>query len=143
VDPNRNQLTIRGYFKNLARIGEFVGEAARRAGLDDRAVYAVKMAVDEACTNIIEHAYGGEGRGQIRLIYQIQGDGLQIVIYDHGKPFSPTNVPEFDIAAPLEARQSGGMGMFFIRSLMDQVEFKFGTPAGNQLTLFKRRESLS
>ncbi len=141
MDQRSKQLTVEGYFKNLACIGEFVSEAARQAGLADRAVYAVRMAVDEACTNIIEHAYRGEGRGQIRLIYQIQADGLSIVIYDQGEPFSPTSVPELDIQAPLEARQSGGMGLFFIRSLMDQVEFTFGTPEGNRLTMFKRRES--
>lgn len=143
MDHHSNQLTVEGYFKNLAGIDDFVSEAAKQAGLADRAVYAVKMAVDEACTNIIEHAYGGEGRGQIRLVYHIQGDGLKIVIYDQGEPFAPTHVPELDIEAPLEARQSGGMGIFFIRRLMDQVEFTFGTPEGNRLTLFKRRESIS
>lgn len=143
VDHRSKQLTVEGDLKNLARIGEFVGEAASQAGLADRAAYAARMAVDEACTNIIEHAYGGEGRGQIRLVCQIQADGLRIIIYDQGESFSPTNVPELDTEAPLEARPLGGMGLFFIRSLMDQVEFTFGTPEGNRLTLFKRRESIS
>ena len=142
MEASSRQLTVGGYFKNLAQISDFIGEAARGAGLDDRTVYAVTMAVDEACTNIIEHAYGGEGRGQIRLTYEIQQDGLQITIYDNGQPFSPSDVPELDVHAPLEARQPGGMGVFFMRQLMDKVEFKFGTPEGNRLTLFKRRESV-
>lgn len=135
-----NQLLVAGEFKNLAHISSFVGQAAVQAGFDNRAIYAVKMAVDEACTNVIEHAYGGEGRGQIRLTCEIQKEGLLVIIYDQGKPFDPTQVPELDIRAPLEERQLGGMGMFFIRNLMDRVEYKFGTPQGNQLILFKRRD---
>jgi serine/threonine-protein kinase RsbW len=136
----KNELTVAGNFENLARIGEFVEQAATQAGLDDRGVYAIQMAVDEACTNIIEHAYGGEGKGQIRLTCAAKKDGLHVVIYDKGIPFDPTQVPELNTQAPLEERPLGGMGLFFIRNLIDRVEFKFGTPQGNQLILFKRRE---
>jgi serine/threonine-protein kinase RsbW len=135
-----NQLKVAGNLDNLAKIGEFVTAAARRAGLNDKAVYAVQMAVDEACANIIEHAYGGEGRGSIRLACAVQTDGLQIIILDRGRPFNLAKVPALDTAAPLEKRQVGGMGIFFIHTLMDRVEFKF-TARGNQLILFKRRET--
>ena len=134
------QLTVSGYFKNLARIGDFVMAAAARAGLDEQGVYAVHMAVDEACTNIIKHAYGGEGQGKIRLVCQVQTDGLLIEVYDQGRPFDPDQIPELDIRAPLAERARGGMGMFFMRRLMDRVEYRFNTPQGNQLILFKRRE---
>jgi anti-sigma regulatory factor (Ser/Thr protein kinase) len=137
------QLKVSGYFKNLDRVGNFVSETAIRAGLDERGVYAVQMAVDEACANIIEHAYGGEGQGQIRLTCHIQPDGLQITIYDRGRPFDPDEVPELNTQAPLSERVEGGMGMFFIRRLVDNVEYKFSTPQGNQLILFKRREPSS
>ena len=134
-----NQLTVPGYYKNLARIGDFVYRAAIKAGLDERAGYALQMAVDEACANIIEHAYGGEGKGQIDLVYQLQEEGLQIIIYDQGRPFDPAQVTELDIKTPLNKRQLGGMGVFFMHRLVDRVEFEFGTPRGNQLRLFKRR----
>jgi serine/threonine-protein kinase RsbW len=143
LDSSSSQLTIGGYFKDLVEVSNFVGQAAVQAGLDERGVYAVKMAVDEACTNIIKHAYGGEGRGQIRLTYKVRANELQVTIYDQGKPFAPSEVPQLDTQAPLEARQSGGMGMYFIRTLMDDIEFKFGTAQGNQLILFKRREPTS
>lgn len=138
---SKNELTVVGNFENLARISHFIEQAAAGAGLDERSVYAMQMAVDEACTNIIEHAYGGEGQGDLRLICTAKKDGLQVVIYDQGTPFDPAQVPELDTEAPLHERQAGGMGLFFIRKLVDQVEFKFGTPQGNQLILFKRRET--
>jgi serine/threonine-protein kinase RsbW len=143
VDPEDSQLIVAGYLKNLTKVSQFIGQAADRAGLDERATYAVKMAVDEACTNIIQHAYGGEGRGQIQLVCETQAEGLQVTICDQGRPFEPSQVPELDRQAPLPERQPGGMGVFFIRNLMDTVEFRFGTPQGNQLILFKRRESTS
>jgi anti-sigma regulatory factor (Ser/Thr protein kinase) len=138
--PSKNKLTVAGYFENLAKIGDFIQQAAKQAGLDERGVYAIHMAVDEACTNIIEHAYGGEGKGEIRLTCDIKKDGIQVVICDQGVPFDPAQVPKFDPQTPLDERKLGGMGLFFIHRLVDRVEFKFNTPQGNQLILFKRRE---
>jgi serine/threonine-protein kinase RsbW len=141
--PSKNELRVAGNFENLAQISHFIKQAATQAGLDDRGTYAMQMAVDEACTNIIEHAYGGENKGELRLSCTVKKDGLQVIIYDQGMPFDPSQVPELDTAAPLHERQTGGMGLFFIRKLVDQAEFKFGTPQGNQLMLFKRREKSS
>lgn len=139
--PSKNELTVAGYFENLAKISDFVEQAALQAGLDERSVYAIQMAVDEACTNIIEHAYGGEGKGRIRLTCATQKDGLQIEIYDQGVAFDPDEVPELNTQAPAGERQPGGMGLFFIRKLVDRAEFTFGARQGNRLTLFKRREA--
>jgi serine/threonine-protein kinase RsbW len=137
-----DELIVPGYFENLSYIADFVAQAARQAGLDERAMYGIQMAVDEACTNIIEHAYGGEGKGSIRLICQNQPEGLQVTIYDQGIPFDPAQVPELNTQAPLDERQVGGMGLFFIYRLADRVEFTFGAPQGNQLILFKRRNPI-
>jgi serine/threonine-protein kinase RsbW len=136
----KKELTVPGYFKNLGEIGKFIKQAANQARLDDQALYAIEMAVDEACTNIIEHAYGGEGKGLIRLTCQVKKDGLQVTICDQGTPFDPTQVPDLNTEAPLHEREEGGMGLFFIRRLVDRYKFEFDTPQGNKLTLFKRRE---
>lgn len=134
-------LTISGNFENLAHIADFVTQAAAGAGLDDKAVYAVQMAVDEACTNIIEHAYGGEGNGSIQIVCAAQPDGLQITLIDQGRPFNPDQVAAFDPTAPLSERKRRGMGMFFIYKMIDAVDYQFDTPQGNQLTLFKKAEN--
>jgi serine/threonine-protein kinase RsbW len=136
-------LTVSGYFENLAKIAQFIDQAAAAAGLDERATYAIQMAVDEACTNIIKHAYGGEGSGQIRLTYQIEPEGLQVDIYDQGQAFDLADVPQLDVEAPLAERQRSGMGLFFIFELADEVEYSFDTPQGNHLRLFKRRSDTS
>lgn len=132
-----------GRFDSLPRISEFVVGAAGTAGLSDEAVYAVEMAVDEACTNIIEHAYGGEGRGDIECTCQIKHGKLTITLRDHGYPFDPSSVPEPDVNAALEERQEGGLGLYLIQKLMDEVQFEFTSDSGNVLTMVKGKEPIS
>jgi serine/threonine-protein kinase RsbW len=132
-----------GQFDSLATIGEFVTLAAEDAGLDERAAYAVQMAVDEACSNIIEHAYGGEGRGSIECTCRVDDDGLTVILRDYGCTFDPTKVPDPDLQADLAERTGGGLGIFFMRRLMDKVQFESTPDSGNLLTMVKHREAKS
>lgn len=132
-------LSISGRLENLAKIREFVVEAAKSAGFDELDVYAVELAVDEACANIIEHAYGGEGIGDIHCTCLVTEDGLTILLKDHGKPFDPESVPEPNLHAPIEELQPGGAGLFLMRKMMDEVEFRFDPVKGNVLKLVKRK----
>lgn len=132
-------LTVSGKLKNLAKIADFITGVAAKAGLTERAIYAVQMAVDEACTNIIEHAYGGEGVGDIQINCTNSVQGLEIIIIDHGQSFNPDQVSLLDPSAPLANRDRRGMGMFFIKNLMDRVEYQFTPTQGNRLILFKAK----
>jgi len=136
-------LRLPARFDSLLPINEFVTAAAKAAGLNASAVYAVQLAVDEAFTNIIEHAYGGEGHGEIECTCRINFNGLTVILRDHGRPFDPTNVPEPDLTAGLESRQKGGLGIYFMRHLMDEVHFEFSLESGNVLTMVKRKEAVS
>ena len=125
-------------FKNLDAIREFVGTAARQAGLSGRDVYAVQLAVDEACSNIIEHAYEGVSNGEIEIGCQA-GDGqLTIVIHDHGKEFDISTVRKPNLGRDLSEREVGGLGVYLIHKLMDEVHFKSSKQTGNTLTLVKK-----
>ncbi len=133
-------------FENLDTVREFVGEAALRCGLNASAIYAVQLAVDEAFSNIIEHAYGGESQENIECTCQIMTTGLAITLRDCGKPFDPTVVPDPDLEADLEDRDIGGLGLFFIRQLMDEIHFTFASDAQtgkqcNVLRMIKRKEN--
>jgi serine/threonine-protein kinase RsbW len=129
-----------GRFESLLTINEFVTRFAKAAGLNPKAIYDVQMAVDEACTNIIEHAYGGEGQGPIHCTCRVHEDTLTVVLGDYGCAFDPSSVPHPNLCANLNKRSSGGLGLFFMRQLMDQVHFESKPGLGNTLTLVKRRK---
>jgi serine/threonine-protein kinase RsbW len=127
-----------GKYESLGRIGDFVRAVAKDAGFEKFAVYSIEMAVDEACSNIIEHAYGGEGKGNIRCTCSVNDDSLVITLHDRGKFFDPTQVPPPNLSNNLEEREAHGLGLYFIRQWMDEVSFR-STGKENVLTMTKRR----
>lgn len=131
--------TFRGVFKNLADIAIFVRQAAKIAGLNKKETYQVETAVDEACSNIIEHAYGGEDTGDIICYCDPEPGCLTITLKDTGQRFDPSDVPLPDTDCCLEDRESHGLGLFFINQLMDEVAFDFSDPKVNVLVMTKRK----
>lgn len=115
-------------------------KAALKAGLDDKAVYAVQLAVDEACSNIIDHAYGGEGVGELECSVAIQDDGLKVILRDQGRPFDPKKIPPPKIEIPLEELKPRGVGYFLMTKMMDRIDYRYSNKEGNVLTMFKRRK---
>lgn len=130
-------LTLLADIHQLASIREFVAQAGRDLGMDESALYHLTLAVDEACSNTIRHGYDGQV-GKIVITVEPVEDGIQTVIRDWGVPFQPDAVPVPDIAAPLDQRPKGGLGLFIIRRVMDEVQFDFDLETGNTLTMVKR-----
>lgn len=124
---------------SLASISLYIEQAAIAAGLDAEATYAIQLAVEEACDNIIEHAYGADMEGDIQCTYHITEEGLEVVLRDHGRPFDPESIAPPDLTSPLEERDVGGLGLHFIRHLTDAFRFEFNAEMGNTLYLLKRR----
>ena len=133
-------MTVPGRYESLSEMSEFVTAAVRDASWDEDQIFHVQVAVDEACSNIIEHAYGPDHSGQVTLTCCVAGQGdLVITIHDHGRPFDPATVPDPPIGAELDNLPEGGLGLYFMRKLMDQVTFRFDREQGNVLTMVKRR----
>lgn len=132
------ELCVTSKLDNLVQIAEFVSGLAASWGMHDDDVFAVQMAVDEACTNSIEHAYGGRDDGQVHVCCFVEDDEFVVRITDFGESFDPTSVAPPDIDAPLEEREIGGLGLFLMRKLMDSVEF-LPSASGNQVIMRKRR----
>jgi serine/threonine-protein kinase RsbW len=132
-------------FENLDHARDFVAGLAEKCGLEPAAVYAVQLAVDEAFSNIIEHAYGGESDEKIECKGLVDRNELTITLRDCGSPFNPELVPDPDLLAELEEREVGGLGLYFIRQLMDEIHFDFvrDPETGkncNVLRMVKRKE---
>ena len=126
-------------FRNLDSIRAFVSEAAERAGFSGKDLYSVQLAADEACSNIIEHAYADVPDGEIEIACQTQAGQITIVIHDHGKEFDISKVRKPNLSRDLSEREVGGLGVYLIHKLMDEVHFESSKKHGNTLTMIKRK----
>jgi serine/threonine-protein kinase RsbW len=141
---DKRVLTFPGRYEKIKQICQFVAHGAAQAGLDETAIFHVELACDEACTNIIEHAYGGEDVGEIIVSWHIKGSQFTVTLHDNGRSFDPENVPPPPIPADnpseadVEKLKVGGLGIHFMRNLMDEVTFEFDQKKGNTLTLVKK-----
>ena len=131
-------LIVSSALDSLSEISDFVVSAARTAGLDDQAVWEVQLAVDEAATNVVLHAYGGQEEGPITVQVEVRNGEFVVCLHDRGKPFDPESVPLPDLESPIEERQTGGLGLYLMRKLMDRVEFHFDEDGHNLVTMSKR-----
>jgi serine/threonine-protein kinase RsbW len=126
-------------FEHLDEIREFVGKIARQGGFSDKDVYNIQLATDEAASNIIEHAYQNNPQGILELSCGMQGDAIRIVLTDRGRSFDPAEVPLPDLKADLSDRKIGGLGIFLMRKLMDEIDYRPGPNQSNILTMTKRK----
>jgi serine/threonine-protein kinase RsbW len=131
-------VTYPAKYEFLNEIRDFVAEVARDSGFDDKEIYSVQLAADEAASNIIEHAYEGIADGQIELTCELRGMELIITMQDHGKSFDSKKVKRPNLKANLSERQIGGLGIYLMRKLMDEVNYR-SSGAGNLLTMIKRK----
>ncbi len=127
-----------GRYASLAKIGDFVRDIAQNSGFQDFAIYSIEMAVDEACSNIIEHAYEGEDKGQIRCSCLVESGVLTITLEDTGHPFNFSQAPIPNLSDNLDDREAHGLGLYFIRRWMDEVYFET-SDEGNTLIMIKRK----
>ncbi len=124
-------------YDHLRAISAFVMDAIKDSPFESHQRYAIDLAVDEACSNVIDHAYAGYDQGEIRILLDLNDTGLRITIQDYGSPFDPDCVAEPDLTSPLETRCERGLGIYLIREIMDEASWDFSTPGVNQLTLVK------
>jgi anti-sigma regulatory factor (Ser/Thr protein kinase) len=114
-----------------------VEEAAVTLGVDGMIIPDLVLAADEATTNVIMHGYR-QCDGPLELSLMREGLDLVLQIRDRAQPFDPTCVPPPDLTIPLEARAPGGLGVYLIRQLMDDVMYRRLDDGVNELVLTKR-----
>lgn len=132
---------ISGILDEVPNAIGFVSETAEQAGLSEQGVYHCQLAVDEACTNIIEHGYGFNGADHfIEIICQVKSPYFIIGISDDSPAFNPLARPDPDPESALDERSTGGWGVFFIKKVMDQVSYAYRGNR-NHLVMMKRIDS--
>jgi serine/threonine-protein kinase RsbW len=121
----------------LIEVREFVGEAARAFGFSEEDTANIVLAVDEACTNIIKHAYQYATDKEIEVSIFPQDRSFEIRIYDSGKSFDPSTIRQPDLKEHIGHRKRGGLGVYMMKKLMDKVEYNFHKGKRNEVRLIK------
>ena len=137
MPPRRFQLRVVAEDRHLAEIRDFVQDAGEKLLIPQKILANTKLAVDEACTNVIKHGYKGESGGFIEIVITGNGRDFSIAIHDTGKGFDLRNVKSPDLKMYVETRRKGGFGVFIMNQLMDEVRYRAGRD-GNVLTMVKR-----
>ncbi|HYC59197.1 MAG TPA: ATP-binding protein [Thermoanaerobaculia bacterium] len=135
---NTFTLDVPSTTQNLALIREFVSRVAEQAGLNETEVGELELAVDEACANVIEHAYGDDKTKQVMVRAIFDEDTLRIHVIDTGKGFDPTQVQEQELKDLIARRKTGGLGMRLIKTLMDEVHYDIEPGKRNELRMVKK-----
>jgi serine/threonine-protein kinase RsbW len=131
------QLVVKSTTDNLSKIRNFVKSNAALSGIDSETIGKIVLATDEACTNVIKHAYKYSPNGEIIIDIKFSRAKLFISITDKGSHFNSTIIPEPDLKEYYKQRKVGGLGMFLMKKLMDEVVYKVLDDNKNQVILIK------
>jgi anti-sigma regulatory factor (Ser/Thr protein kinase) len=123
--------------ESLSAFRQLIDDACQQhPQIDQQTCYDLKLAVDEACTNIVTHGYSGMNPGSIILSLELGSRQVLVTITDFGHPFEPCEPPAPDVEASLGGRPTSGFGLFFIYQTMDRIGYEVGED-GNHLTFVK------
>lgn len=130
-------LHIESKTERLIAVRDFVSTAAREFGFSDEEISKIALAVDEACTNIIKHAYRFDPGKKLTISVKRGNGAFEISIRDTGKQFNPTDLQPPDMKEYLTHFRRGGLGVYLMKTLMDKVEYNFEPGKPNEVRLTK------
>ena len=133
----KERLSVKSTTNNLARIRRFIKKHSSRAGFDEDTANKIVLAADEACTNIIKHAYNYSKAGKININLSFKNKKLRLSITDEGSHFNSNSIPEPDLQKYYEEKRVGGLGMFLMKKLMDEVNYSQPNAKRNKVVLIK------
>lgn len=133
----RYQTTRAAELETLETFRDIIDQACQENGIVDDACHDLKLAVDEACTNIITHGYKDMNPGSIMLVLEFEPSSVAVEITDFGHAFEPVEPEAPDLETSLADPSGEGMGLYFIYQTMDEISYRSGED-GNVLTFIKR-----
>jgi anti-sigma regulatory factor (Ser/Thr protein kinase) len=131
------KVTIPAKLENLDLMISWILKSADLAGFDEKNKSQIRLASEEILVNIINYAYSSKS-GAIELSLNPKPkESLEIVFADWGIEFNPLSLSEPKICAPIEERKIGGLGIYLVRKVMDEVNYK-REGGRNILTVIKK-----
>lgn len=142
MNPRRRRpsvvLTVPSRTEFLAVVRDVARAVAETAGFDAAVAGQIALAVDEAATNVIEHAYEGSPDRRIEIRGEDRGESLEFDVVDNGRGVDPRTVPRVDLERYASERRKGGLGVHLMGKIMDSVTFR-RSARRNVCRLAKRR----
>ncbi len=117
-------ITLKSDLPELRRLAAEIEDFGRACGLDRESVLKLNLVLEELTANIILHGYRGEGGHFIHIRLELMNQELCVQIEDEAEPFDPLQQKMPDIDRPLEKRPIGGLGIFFVRRLTDELDYR-------------------
>ncbi|RMH73464.1 MAG: ATP-binding protein [Gemmatimonadetes bacterium] len=114
-----------------------VTKVAEDAGFSPEEVNDIAIAVDEACTNVIKHAYNQQTNQNIDVVLKVDYQKLTIIIVDRGQSFDPNAVPLPNMDQYIEELRVGGLGIYLMKTLMDEVDYEIEPGVQNRVKMVK------
>ena len=132
-----SEVTLEAAEENLDEVLRFVEDALEDTGCSLEDQRQIAIAVEEVFINIVSYAYK-PGRGDTTLRLDVSQDPAEVTItfIDHGVPFDPLAKEDPDINLPAKQRKVGGLGIFVVKNLMDDVFYEY-RDGQNILTMVK------
>src|SRR5258706_187866 len=130
-------LRLTSRLSELPRLAAEVARLGREHDMPAEVVSDLTLALEEAVSNVIRHGYGERPDGSISVAFRVTGESIVVTVEDAGVGFDPLKHPEPDLTVPVEARPAGGMGVYLIKRLTDEADYRIDD-GHNVLTLTKR-----
>ena len=136
-NQKKYQLKLPSQSDNLSIIRELVTKVANSVGFSGDDISKIELAVDEACANVIKHAYGQNSDQIIDIVIKIDSKKMVVEVSDKGKGFAPESLNFPNMKQYLNEMRVGGLGIYLIETLMDEVAFDVKPGVRNQVRMIK------
>jgi len=138
TEETERHLILHNDIQQIPQLAEFVEAVADLAHLDVGLTMSLNLALEEAVSNVIMYAYPKGSDGLVDVEAIVRKDSLEFILSDNGTPFDPTAAPEADITLDVEDRPIGGLGIFLVRNIMDEVKYTRSDDGKNILSMTKK-----
>ena len=132
-------LLLKNDISQVPLLADFIDQVCSEYGIDPDTSFQLNLVLEEAVVNVMQYAYPEGGEHTFTLDADKEADVVTFVLKDNGKPFNPlTQAPDVDISLDAEKRKIGGLGIFLVQQMMDEVDYQ-RTPDGMNVLVMKKK----
>ncbi|NQT23884.1 ATP-binding protein [candidate division KSB1 bacterium] len=117
-------ISLTNQYEEIEHLSHLVEDFCEKNNVSENMIYPLNVVLDEVVTNIIHYAWNDKEKHSLQADLTIEDTMFTAVVEDDGQPFNPLEVEELDISTSVEERRIGGLGLHFVKTLMDCLEYR-------------------